>query len=147
MKKNSYAYLRDNTLRILTMAETDQGMIVNEPLVFFLETTAFPQTIGIKALESLANFKIGIPHPPDSVAWKIRGQEVLKAMRLKAWKSFIKSAKVICISTEDERTCIKITPYSTRDSGFVGLGDKCRVCPGEPEALGRVILEAFDDCE
>ncbi len=147
MKKISYIYLNDHILRILSMSETNQGMIINEPLVFFSEITASPQAIGAIALESLSCFKIGIPHPPDATAWRIRGQEVLNAMRLKSWKSFSKSAKVIGISTEDEKVNIKISPYSTENSSFEEITEKSRTCTSEPEALGKAILEAFDDCE
>jgi hypothetical protein len=70
-------------------------------------------------------------------------------MKIKSWKSFAKGAKSVRVATEDELATIKVTPYKNQSpkGGFEQITEKSRICTSEPEALGKAILEAFDDCE
>ncbi len=149
MEKSSSVYLKGDTLRVMVRGLTDQEHTVGGGQVFFLEATATPQKIGVAVLEALANFKTGIPHPADSAAWRIRQKEWCKIMEVKSWNSFVKDTKSLYITTEDELATITVTPYKNKSpkEGFEEITEKSRTCTSEPEALGKAILEAFDDCE
>lgn len=150
MKKSVSIYLKDDVLRIVAAGRTDQGHTVLEPLVFFLKVTASPQEIGSTVLNALSQFKIDIPHPKDEEAWKLETKIFFKALRIKSRKSFYQGAMLVAISTEDEMITLNITPcknLTAKKGGFVDILNKSRTCSGDPEVLGKTILEAFQDCE
>ena len=149
MKKKASVYLKDNTLIIETRGYTEQEFSVSAHQVCFLEANAAPQEIGIAVIKALEDFQTDIPQPRDAADWRLRQKEWCKAMGVKSWKGFANGAKSIDITTEDELATIKIIPnlFSKKDSSFEQITEKSRTCPGEAEALGKTILEAFEDCE
>ena len=145
--KSASIYLKDGVIRIIPHAKTTEGLTKNVGPVFFLQETDPSTVIGQKTLEALALFGKVIPHPKNQEEWKASESEWCQAMKIKSWRTFAKNAKVLGIEMDGDSISIIPTRNMLPKRGFEWLQHKSRTSTADPEELGRVIIEAFDDCE
>ena len=141
--KRAAAYLRRN--RIITHPESvtvDGVGIVSQP-VFELASHDVVD-LGAAILEALQHSRDDVPHPAQAEWGKI-GEPVLKAAKVKSWRTFATSAKYVHVRLETNRVVFTPTENLGPRGGFADLPAKERSCVPAAADVGAALLAAFED--
>jgi hypothetical protein len=144
--KNTIVYERKGIFFIRTSSQTNAGVWIEDGDCYSIKIDAAYEEIGKIVFAALNNSSINIPHP---INWTNVSNPLLKAVNVKSWSAFGKTAKCVTVYMDKN---IQISPTENKSNckqGFVVKENNIISIPinATHSELGKSVKEAWLYCE
>ena len=141
----------DNLIFFRGYSETVGGILYKHGPYFMNNVEEGIVVLGNQCLRTFDECKVGIPHPDrfKSLSELKKEDPYATSEEAKLLDKIRKRKKDLRLSIdcENENT-YHFTPFKVRNKNYAShIPDKILISNGDPENLGRTLLEAFDCCE
>ena len=148
--KGIFIYRVNHHIFMRAQSKTTEGMTMENGPYFMVEQSINLVDLGRHILTTFAECKIGIPHPKDLTKLSVleKDDPYSTSEEAKLLKKLKKTEKDLRLGIKFDGIQYQFIPYKVRNKhGATPLYAKKLLSDGNPENLGRTLLEAFNLCE